>query len=193
MSYFSGRAKKGDLDWKGLDEDAHRFFEDKLVALSDDKASFCHRMCRAMGARRVVEVGTSHGVSTLYLADAVRTNGGGTVVATEYEHQKAETARCHFAEGGVEAFIDLREGDLRETLKSLNGPVDFVLMDIWTEMAQPAIELITPHLRAGAAVIADNTQSFAAAYGAYFEYLADYGFSTQTLPFEGGLELSIKT
>src|ERR1700739_2051086 len=57
---------------------------DKLVALDRDKAEFCYLLCRAMGARRVVEAGTSFGVSTLYLAAAVRDNGGGVVIGTEH-------------------------------------------------------------------------------------------------------------
>ncbi|MEX2327002.1 MAG: class I SAM-dependent methyltransferase, partial [Pseudomonadales bacterium] len=150
--YFGGRYEAKDLNWEGLDKEAHQFFADKLVALDDDKACFCHLMCRALGARRIVEVGTSHGVSTLYLADAVRANGGGVVIATEYESDKAKRAQQHFKEGGVDGLIDLRYGDLRETLIDLEGPIDFVLMDIWTEMAVPAITLIAPHLRTGAVI-----------------------------------------
>src|ERR1019366_2676993 len=117
-------------------------------------------LCRALRAKCVVEVGTSFGVSTLYLAAAVRDNGGGTVIGTEYEPAKAAQARATFAEARLAEFIDLREGDLRETLKVIERPVDFVLMDIWTEMARPAIELIAPHLRRGAVVVADNTAQF---------------------------------
>src|SRR5918993_19785 len=75
--YFGERARKGDLSWDGLDADANRFMADKLVALEPIKAEFCHLLCRSLGARRVVEVVTSFGVSTLYLAAAVRENGGG--------------------------------------------------------------------------------------------------------------------
>src|SRR5258708_2319850 len=53
------------------------FFIDKLVALEPEKATFCYALCRALQAKRIVEAGTSYGVSTLYLAAAVRDNGGG--------------------------------------------------------------------------------------------------------------------
>ena len=192
--YFSERAKRGELSWDGLDEDAVRFMADKLVALDPIKAEFCHLLCRALSARRVVEVGTSFGVSTIYLADAVRANGGGTVIATEYEPAKAAAARETFAAAGLADLIDLREGDLRETLKVIEGPVDFVLMDIWTEMALPALELIAPHLRRGAVVVADNTTQVRHAYGRFFEFVEDpkNGLRTLTLPFEGGLEFTVK-
>ena len=190
--YFIARLEGGDTALDRFDADTHRFFADKLVALDADKAALCHQLCVALGARTVVEVGTSHGVSTLYLADALRANGGGRVIATEYEPAKAAAARENFRQAGLDSLIDLREGDLRETLKEIEGPVDFVLMDIWIEMAVPAMELLLPHLRPGGVVICDNTEAFREAYRPYLTFIEENGFSTQTLPFEGGLELSVK-
>ncbi|MDB5418991.1 MAG: methyltransferase [Phenylobacterium sp.] len=192
--YFTERAQRGELSWDGLDEQSHRFMADKLVALDPIKAEFCHLTCRALGAKRVVEVGTSFGVSTLYLAAAVRANGGGVVIGTEHEQAKAAAARATFEAAGLGELIDLREGDLRETLKVIEGPVDFVLMDIWTEMARPAIELIAPHLRVGAVILADNTSQVRHAYGRFFEFVEDpkNRLRTMTLPFEGGLEFCVR-
>ena len=192
--YFGARARAGDIDWRRLDARSHSFLADKMVALDGDKSSFCYLLCRAMQAKRVVEIGTSFGVSTLYLAAAVRDAGGGLVIGTEYEAAKAAAARAHFAEAKLSSYIELREGDLRETLKTLEGPIDFVLMDIWSEMARPAIELVAPHMRRGAVVIADNTAQFRDTYTDYFAYVNDPAnrFITQTLPFEGGLELTVR-
>lgn len=197
-AFFAERAARRELSWDGLDETSSRFLSDKLVALEPAKAEFCHLLCRSLGARRVVEVGTSFGVSTLYLAAAVRDNagprGGGVVIATEHEPAKAARARETFAAAGLSEVIDLREGDLRETLKVIEGPVDFVLMDIWAEMARPAIELIAPHLRSGAVIVADNTTQVRHAYQKFFDFIEDpaNGFKTMTLPFEGGLEFTVK-
>jgi predicted O-methyltransferase YrrM len=193
-AYFRRRGEAGELSWDGLDAQAHAFMADKLVALEPAKAEFCYLTARALGARRIVEVGTSHGVSTLYLAAAVRDNGGGSVVGTEYEPGKARIARANFAAASLAGHVDLREGDLRETLKTLEGPIDFVLMDIWTEMARPAIELIAPHLRAGAVVCADNTGGFQEPYRHYFAFVNDpaNGLRTMTLPFPGGFEMTVK-
>lgn len=194
QAWFSERAKRGELSWDGFDEASHRYMADKMVALEPIKAEFCYLTCRALRARQVVECGTSFGVSTLYLAAAVRDNGGGTVVATEYEPAKAAAARANFAEAGLAAFIDLREGDLRETLEVIDGSVDFVLLDIWTEMVVPALKRIGPHLRPGAVIVADNTVSSRRGYGAFFDWLADprNGMSHATLPFDGGLEMCVK-
>jgi predicted O-methyltransferase YrrM len=170
------------------------FWRDKFVALERDKASFCYTLCRALRARCIIEAGTSYGVSTLYLAAAVRDNGGGTVIGTEYEPAKVAIARANFAAAGLAAHIDLREGDLRETLKIINEPVDFLLLDIWTPMATPVIQLVAKHLRQGAIVVADNTARHRTNYRDLFAFLEDpaNGFITQTLPFNGGLEMSVK-
>jgi predicted O-methyltransferase YrrM len=184
------------------DNDAARlkaFRGDKLVALDRGKAELCYQLCRATGARRIVEIGTSYGVSTLYLAaalrDTLKTGGEGIVIGTEYEPAKAAAARAHFDEAGLSRFIELREGDLRETLKTLEEPVDFVLVDIWIAMARPAIEIVAPHLRPGALVLCDNTEQYRDHYADYFDFINEPAnrFRTMTLPFDGGLELSVRT
>jgi predicted O-methyltransferase YrrM len=198
-AYYAAREQKPqrpDAETAAL---AKSFLSDKLVALDRDKAEFCYQLCRANDARRVVEVGTSYGVSTLYLAAAVRDNvraggGHGVVIGTEYEPAKASAARAHFEQAGLSGFIELREGDLRETLRQIDGPVDFMLVDIWISMARPALELVEPRLRSGAMVVCDNTRQHRNEYADFFAFLADpaNGFRTMTLPFEGGLELSVR-
>ncbi|MEX2208095.1 MAG: class I SAM-dependent methyltransferase [Myxococcota bacterium] len=199
MHFFVQRMRDGDLDWRQFDAKTDQFMRDKFVALDRDKAELCYTLCRALRARRVVEAGTSFGVSTLYLAAAVRDNlrddgGSGHVVGTEYEPEKAKIARGHFAEAGLADWIDLREGDLRESLKSIDGPIDFMLIDIWTPMSRPALELVAPHLRRGAIVMCDNTTQFREPYKDYFEFVNDpkHELRTLTLPFEGGLELTVR-
>jgi predicted O-methyltransferase YrrM len=179
------------------EEEVRAFRSDKLVALDRDKADFCYQLCRASNARYIVEAGTSYGVSTLYLAAAVRDNvratgGTGVVIGTEYEPNKARAARAHFEQAALSGFIDLREGDLRETLKQIDGPVDFMLVDIWIPMARPVLELVTQHLRAGAIVVCDNTEQYRKEYADYFAFLDANEFRTMTLPFSGGLELSVR-
>lgn len=109
---------------------------DKFIALDEDKCQFLYQLITAMGATNVVEAGTSFGVSTIYLALAVgkakaATGKSGTVVATEKEPQKAEIARGYWKQCGaaVEQEIDLRVGDLLETLKDGLPQVDLLLLD----------------------------------------------------------------
>ncbi len=195
-AYYERREQEGTLDpTYAFDDDMHHFFSDKLVALDRDKSEFCYQLCRSLGAKRIVEAGTSFGVSTLYLAAAVRDNQveNGVVIGTEHESKKAEIARANFKEAGLSDYIDLREGDLRQTLKDVGGPIDFMLVDIW-DVAQPALELVSPYLRKGAIVVCDNTEVDAVEYEEYFKFINDPNnhFRTMTLPFSGGFELTVR-
>ena len=167
---------------------------DKLVALDPDKARLCYLLCQTIGARHVVEVGTSFGVSTIYLAAAVRENGGnGMVIGTEQEPAKVAGARANLSRAGLADVVDIREGDVRETLRDVGGPVDFVLMDIWAPMARPALDLLIPQLRPGAMLLCDNVDRFRRDYHHYLDRVRDPrgGFRSTTLPYDGGFELSV--
>src|SRR5258708_1873558 len=114
-SYNAERAKQAHPP---AEEEVKAFRSDKLVALDRNKAEFCYQLCRANNARRIVEIGTSYGVSTLYLAAAVRDNvravgANGVVIGTEYEANKASAARAHFEQAGLSGFLHLREGQQR--------------------------------------------------------------------------------
>jgi len=195
-AYFARRERDGTLDHENYcDDDAHRFLADKMVALDRDKAEFCYLLCRSLRATRVVEAGTSFGVSTLYLAAAVRDNQveNGVVIGTEHEPSKVEVARENFRQAGLNEFIELREGDLRQTLQDVGGPVDFMLVDIW-DVALPALERVSSSLRPGAIVVCDNTTVAADEYRDYFEFVNDPSnrFQTMTVPFQGGFELTVR-
>lgn len=195
-AYFARREQVIAIDQENFyDDDMQCFLSDKMVALDRDKALFCYLLCRSLRATRIVEAGTSFGVSTLYLAAAVRDNQveNGVVIGTEYEPKKVEIALANFKEAGLNEFIDLREGDLRKTLQDVGGPVDFMLVDTW-EVALPALKCVSPSLRPGAIVVCDNTAVDVAEYRDYFEFVYDprNRFRTMTVPFEGGLELTVR-
>jgi predicted O-methyltransferase YrrM len=142
---------------EGFDE----LMRDKFIALDQDKSQFVYQLVRAIGAHNIVEVGTSFGVSTIYLALAVGSNleksgGKGTVIATEKESAKAEKARQHWREAGdelVTRHIDLREGDLLETLKDNVPILDFILLDstawAWAACASLTVSSLGPGSLAG--------------------------------------------
>ncbi|CAK7262834.1 hypothetical protein SEPCBS119000_000186 [Sporothrix epigloea] len=178
------------------------FMQDKFIALEEDKCHFTYALLRAINATTIVEAGTSYGVSTIYLALAAAANAAGSasgkkarVVATEHEPAKAKQARAYWDECGpaVSDVIELREGDLRETLKTDLEDVDFLLLDIWTPMALPTLQVVQPKLRRGAVILTDNTKSAAKSYRELLTYLRDpaNGFVNVVLPYKGGLEMSI--
>lgn len=123
---------KDDFKDRTVDE----VMQDKFIALDQDKAEYVYQLCRAINAKTVVEAGTSFGVSTIYLAlaglaNAKATGGKARIIGTEHEPTKATRAREYWRECGedVSNVIELREGDIRETLKDDLENVDFLLLD----------------------------------------------------------------
>jgi predicted O-methyltransferase YrrM len=145
-------------------------------------------------ARRVVEFGTSFGVSTIWLAAAVRDNGGGSVIGTEMVPAKAESARAHLREAGLADHVDIRTGDALETLRDLDGPVDLMLNDGFPDAALDVLRLVAPQLRPGAVVITDNVGVTRGGYADYVAWVRDpaNGFISVRVPYRGGTEVSVR-
>jgi predicted O-methyltransferase YrrM len=185
---------KGLVGAKGADDADAKYVRDKLIPIGRGQGWLIYMLCRSLGARRVVEFGTSYGVSTLYLAAAMRDQGGGVVIGTEIEPEKARHARNHFAEAGVADLIELREGDALVTLRDCGGPVDFLLVDGFPLLARPIIELMAPQLRKGATVVCDNVGHFPKSFVDYLDFVRRpaNGFVSTLLPMRGGTELSVK-
>ncbi|KAI0443250.1 O-methyltransferase [Xylaria telfairii] len=174
---------------------------DKMIALEQDKSLFVYHICRTLSATRIVEAGTSFGLSTIYLALAVGQNASklapeqrkaAKVIATENEPSKIALARQHWKDAGeeVEPWIELREGDLRQTLASdLPKEIDFVLFDIWTPMILPTLRVLEPNLKKGAVIVADHVTSAADGYRDFHEYIETHRdkYRSLVLPYFGGL------
>jgi predicted O-methyltransferase YrrM len=168
---------------------------DLYLPLDPEQGGLLYVTARAIGARRVVEYGTSFGVSTLYLAAAVRDNGGGIVIGTEIVPEKADVARANFAEAGVGDLIDLRVGDARETLRDCGGSVDLVLLDGFKDIELEVLQILQPQLRPGALVFTDNIFTFKADNADKRRYVADprNGFRAVVLPLKDGMEAAVYT
>lgn len=150
-------------------------------------------LCRAIRATRVVEFATSVGFSTLYFAAAMRDNGGGKVIGSELVPSKVATARGNVAEAGLASYVEIREGDGRQTLRDLGGPIDFALIDGWPlgsgpSLAREVIEIVAPQLRIGGFLMNDNGEPD------YIDFIRDpaNGFLSVSLPIKGSTELSVK-
>ncbi len=190
LRYVPHWLRKRDLPWDRLGG----VFDDKFIALDRSQGVFCYLLARALGAKRIVEYGTSFGVSTIYLAAAVRDNGGGQVIGSEFVPAKAKRAREHLAEAGLEEWVEIREGDARETLRDLPGEVDFFLNDGFPNAALAVLQCVAPFMRPGAALVTDNVGAFWSNYEAYLAWLADpaNGFRSGRLEMNEGTELSVK-
>jgi len=130
---------------------------DYYLPVTPEAGRLLYSLVRATRPQTVVEFGMSLGLSGIHLAAAVRDNGSGRVVTTELSAAKILTATRNFEEAGLADVVTVLEGDALETLKALDGSVDFVLLDGWKELYIPVLELLEPRLTPGTLVVADNT------------------------------------
>ncbi len=164
--------------------------KDAYLAVDRETAVLLYMLVRSMGARSIVEFGTSFGISTLHFAAGLRDNGGGRLITTEFEPSKAERARENFVAGGLADLIELREGDALETLADdLPDEIDVVLLDGAKGLYLPVLELLEDRLRPGAMIVADNADRTPQ----YLDVVrsADRGYIS--VPFADDVELSMRT
>jgi predicted O-methyltransferase YrrM len=174
---------RGD-DWRALYEHARGAH----LAVSRATGRLLYLLARSSKARSVVEFGTSFGISTLHLAAALRDNGGGRLIGSEFEPGKVAQARANVAAAGLDDLVEIRAGDAMQTLAhDLPESIDLVLLDGAKVLYSPVLDLLEPRLRPGALVIADNVD-MAPAYLARIRNGDDY----LSLPFDGDVELSMR-
>jgi len=152
-----------------------------------------YTLVRAIRPERIIEFGTSFGISTIYLAAAVADNGTGHVVTTELSATKVQAARANLMETGLFAHVTVLEGDALATLRDVPGPIAFALLDGWKDLCLPLLRLLEPRLAPGAMVVADDTLQPAMAE--YLEYVRDpgNGYVSVSFPVDDGMELSCRS
>lgn len=172
---------------------AEPFLKNAYIPVDADQGRMLYVTARAIRAKTIVEFGTSFGISTIYLAAAARANNG-RVIGSELEPAKVKAARANVAEARLQQFVDIREGDAMKTLANIDAPVDFVLLDGWKDVYVPMIELLTPKMRSGAVVLADNIFTFKKTLRPYVSRMQDRsnGFASVTLPLGHGMEYSVR-
>ncbi len=162
------------------------------IPIAPEVGDLLYLTALAIGARRVVEFGTSFGISTLYLGAAMRTTGG-TAIGSENEPRKITAARDNVERAGLTPWVEIRAGDARETLADIDGPIDLLLLDGWKDLYLPILHLLKPKLRPGSVVMADNIHTFKRALAPYVAHMRDpaNGFESTTLPIGSGVEYSV--
>jgi predicted O-methyltransferase YrrM len=166
-----------------------------LLPVGAEVGAFLHALILAKRPARILELGTSYGYSTLFLADAAKAVGA-TVITMELADYKQAFAREQLAKAGLADAVDWRCGDAVAMIHADPGPFDFVLIDIWKELYTPCLEAVYPKLSEEAIIAADNMISPAIArddvhiYRAAVQAKAD--LQTTLLPIGSGIELSVK-
>lgn len=162
------------------------------LAVSAETGRFLRNMVLSRRPARILELGSSCGVSTLYFADALRTLGSGMIVATEIDAVKCIYLREHVRTAGVDDFVDVHEGDVFQTISGLDGTFDMVFIDVWANTYLNLFKRIEHLLHPGSIVLADNMYTAEEAVRPYKNYLDDDPrYSTTTLGFESGIEFTV--
>lgn len=149
-----------DEERSALPRDSREFFaalKDTHLAVSRTTGDLLYILARTRNARAIVEFGTSFGVSTVFLASALRDNGGGRLIGSEYEPSKAAAARSALDEAGLADLVEIREGDALTTFAAdLPQPIDLVFLDGAKNLYLEVLSRLEPLMSAGALVVADN-------------------------------------
>lgn len=187
---------RGDLERRGPSPDPERLahmLADAYLPVSREVGRLLHMLAFATRARTVVEFGTSFGISTVFLAAAVRdAGGGGRVIGSEMHPEKVRRARHNLEESGLGELVEIREGDALVTLRDVEGPIDLVLLDGWKNLYLPVLQLLEPRLRRGALIVADDLDIAPDDLRPYLEYVrgAGSGYGSVEIPLGDRLEVS---
>jgi predicted O-methyltransferase YrrM len=175
------------------DEMAH-VLDHAFIPVSPDAGRFLYTLVRATKGGTVVEFGASLGISTIYLAAAVKDRGEGSVITTELHPGKAQRARESLRAAGLHDYVDFREGDALETLRGVARGVTFLFLDGWKKLYLPVLKLVEPALEPGALVVADDLDLFPEVHKPYLAYVRnpDNGYVSVEVPIGDRLELSIR-
>ncbi|MGZ4165029.1 MAG: O-methyltransferase [Tumebacillaceae bacterium] len=169
--------------------------EEGLWRITYDTGMLFNWILRHSGAKRILEVGTSSGYSTLFLAEAARANGG-KVVTCEMSPFKIKLARETFEKAGLAEHIELVEGNALEKVEELEGPWDFVFLDGMKDEYMFYLAAVWPKLRPGALVVADNMLSHKGIMGIEaYKFTVDMldDAASVTVPIGSGDHFTLKT
>jgi predicted O-methyltransferase YrrM len=163
--------------------------KDLPLPISRETGRLLYMLARSSRARTIIEFGTSFGISTLHLAAALRDNGGGRLITTEFESSKVARARDNLSAGGLLDLVEIREGDALTTLSvDLPETIDLVLLDGAKSLYPEILSLVEGRLKAGALIVADNA-----------DYSPDYLARVRppaegyiSIPFAEDVELSMR-
>jgi caffeoyl-CoA O-methyltransferase len=162
LSGFSIRSGicKDIRDSKGLDEKVEKFLEtrkgtwhDWNIPYSDGKV--LHDLVLKNSYKKAVEIGTSTGLSAIWIAWALSKTGG-KLITIEIDEDRYNRALANFKEAGLSEYIDARLADAHELVEKLQGPFDFVFVDADKEWSKNYFTTLAPKIEVGGCFTAHN-------------------------------------
>jgi predicted O-methyltransferase YrrM len=192
---YAAREAADNARFRELGPAAFAIRDEFLLPVGAEVGAFLHALILARRPQRILELGTSYGYSTLFLADAARAVGA-RLVTMELADYKQAHAREQLTEADLADVVEFRLGDAVEMVRDDSGAFDFALLDIWKELYLPCFEALYPKLAEEAVICADNMISPEIArpevrqYRAAVQAKAD--LQTALLPIGQGIELTVK-
>jgi caffeoyl-CoA O-methyltransferase len=168
----------------------------EMLAITADTGIFFSILLKAIKAKRILEVGTSAGFSTLWFADGMGKNRGSSLITIEMNPLKVEWAWKNFKEAGVDKMIEIKQGIALDVLHKLKGKFDFVFLDADKENIIKYFDLVLPMVRIGGIIAADNMlypEHFQPAMRKYARHVRrNPNIQSITVPIGMGEEITIK-
>lgn len=171
----------------------YEIYGDAPLAIQPQVGRLLYVLAVSRRARAVVEFGASRGVSTLYLAAALKDAGGGSLVTTELRADKARATREALVDAGLDDLVELRVGDALETLRDLERDIDLLFLDGRNDLYLQVLRLVEPRLVGGALVVGDlnvDDPDLLPYLGHVREPGGDY--LSVEVPLDAGVELSLR-
>ena len=165
----------------------------KMLNLDPETAAMIHILVRASGRKRILEIGTSNGYSTIWLADAARSAGAGQVASIDRNPAKVKLAKENLTRAGLMDFVTLYEGEASAIVRELPGPFDCVFFDADRFSAPGQLEMLLPKLQPDVLLLADNVLSHPAEIAGYLNAVnQSNGFSSVVVPIGKGLHIAYR-
>jgi len=130
-------------------------FEESYLSISGAQGDHLKELIVKNNIKKIVEFGTSFGISTLFLAQGVMETGG-HIITTEILESKAKKAVANFEKAEVNDLIEVRVGDAMETLKNHNSSIDLLLLDGWKDLYLSLFRMLEPNFHADTLIYVDN-------------------------------------
>lgn len=174
-------------------EERNERIDEFLLPVGEATGIFLNEMVKSSQSKTILELGTSYGYSTVWLAEAARANAG-KVITMEKSEEKARYAQEQIKEAGLTEYVEFRIGNALEYLAAATEIFDFVLLDIWKELYVPCFDLFYPKLNKAAWIAADNMlyppQHHTEATAYRNRVKETNAFDTILIPLGSGIELS---
>ncbi len=200
--YLDELSRHGDPLLERMEERARA---DDFPIIGPVAGRFCYQAARMLGARRIFELGSGYGYSTLWFARAVAENGGGEVFHTVWDESLSKEARAYIAEAGLSGVVRFTVSEAVAALKESAGPFDLIFNDIEKDGYPASLPTIKEKLRVGGALIVDNMLWYGRVFDADDRSASTSGvreatrlvyddpdWSASLLPLRDGLLLAIK-